>query len=311
MRPCLAVVVAAEIRAPSVMGLDASSVAFLCAARSLGVDFSRTAMIGRQSFWPDVATLRRVFAVHGIDRDPEAFVRDHKFAEEFFKVLGAEEIASFDASSYENASILHDMNLPVPRALHGKFSCVHDGGTLEHVFNVPQALKNCMELVKVGGHFTQVNGANNFAGHGFWQFSPELIFRAFTPTNGYEIVAVLMHEVVPGGEWCIASDPDEIRQRVELVNNNPTYILTVAKRVAEVEIFKTPPQQSDYVVLWGRGAGSWKRHVPQTIKRSVKSLVRHVSAPEPAAGHAQFERGFNPKSYRRIEEEALLRGRLG
>ena len=45
------------------MGLDTSSVMFLCAARSMGVDFTDTAMIGRQSFWPDPAELRRVFDV--------------------------------------------------------------------------------------------------------------------------------------------------------------------------------------------------------------------------------------------------------
>jgi hypothetical protein len=164
--------------------------------------------------------------------------------------------------------------------------------------------------VKVGGHFTQVSAANNFTGHGFWQFSPELLFRVFDSTNGFEIIAVLMHEVVPGGAWCVANDPDQIRQRVELVNDTPTYILTIAKRRAEVEIFKIPPQQSDYVALWGRSMGSWRRAVPQTIKHPITSLVRHVSARDPAVGYADFERGFNPKSYRRIPEESLLRGRL-
>ena len=105
------------------MGLGASSVMFLCAAKSLGVDFSQTAMIGRQSFWPGEPTLRRVFATHRINCDAKAFVRDNKFAEEFFKLLGAKEIQSFDVSSYEKASIIHDMNLPLPKQLHSKFSC--------------------------------------------------------------------------------------------------------------------------------------------------------------------------------------------
>jgi 2-polyprenyl-3-methyl-5-hydroxy-6-metoxy-1,4-benzoquinol methylase len=65
------------------------------------------------------------------------------------------------------------MNLPISETLRQRYSVVYDGGKLEHVFNQPQALKNCMEMVRVGGYFLQTNTANKFMGHGFWQFSPE------------------------------------------------------------------------------------------------------------------------------------------
>ena len=204
------------------MGLDTSSIMFLCAARSMGVDFGSTAMVGRQSFWPDEAALRRVFSVLGIDRDAADFLRQHEYGEEFFSLLGAHHVDSVDLSPYERATILHDMNLPLPVELRERFTLVYDGGTLEHVFNIPQAFKNCMEMVRVGGHFTQVNVANNFAGHGFWQFSPELIFRMFSEQNGFRLEAVLMHEVTPGGAWYLVSDPDDLRQRVQLCNDQPT-----------------------------------------------------------------------------------------
>jgi len=309
------------------VGLDTSSVMFLCAAKSLGVDFTTTAMIGRQTFWPDGESLRRIFEVCRIaDVDPTQFIDQHYFADAFFRLLGATEVASVDVSSYEGASIIHDMNQPVPPELHEKFSCVHDGGTIEHVFNIPQAFKNCMQMVKVGGHFTQVNVANNFAGHGFWQFSPELIFGVFGESNGFAIEAVLMHEVVPGGAWYLVSNPDEVRQRVELCNDAPTYILTIARRISSaVELFSRPPQQSDYVALWDRAprpaktvgatAGpppwTWKRYVPQPLKRSIKSFLRQHfpdRTGRPSPGHVPFSRGFDPKVYRRIDEESLLRG---
>ena len=60
------------------------------------------------------------------------------------------------------------MNEAIPDSLKGKFSCVLDGGTLEHVFNFPQAIKNAMEIVAIGGHFLGVVPANNFSGHGFY-----------------------------------------------------------------------------------------------------------------------------------------------
>ena len=65
------------------------------------------------------------------------------------------------------------MNTPIYGSLKNRFSALLDAGTIEHVFNFPQAIRNCMEMVKVGGHFIQVTVANNFIGHGFYQFSPE------------------------------------------------------------------------------------------------------------------------------------------
>ena len=66
---------------------------------------------------------------------------------------------TFDASDYESATYIQDLNLPVKSELHLKFSTLIDLGTLEHVFNFPQAIKNCMELVEVGGDFISVTPA--------------------------------------------------------------------------------------------------------------------------------------------------------
>jgi len=295
------------------MGLDTSSIMLLCAAKSMNVNFESTATIGRQALWPDYEMLQRVFAIHGIDRDAEAFLEQHQYGEEFLHVLGAKRVDSVDVSSYENATILHDMNLPIPSELKERFTLVHDGGSLEHVFNAPQAFKNCMEMVRVGGHFTQVNIANNFAGHGFWQFSPELIFRLFSTQNGFQLQAVLMHENIPGGAWYVVTDPDRVQRRVELRNSEPTYILTIAKRIARVPIFEKTPQQSDYVALWDGAprqssatpGRSWKRRVPKRVKRVLKSILHYIQPFE-----APGIKGFNRPGYRRVSEQELLRGRI-
>lgn len=309
------------------MGLDTASVMFLCGARNSGVDFARTAMIGRQSFFPDPAALGRVLAALGVDENPTDFVRDCAYGERFFSHLGAQEITSVDYSSYENASVIHDMNLPIPGELRERFSVVYDGGTIEHVFNIPQAFKNCMEMVEIGGHFAQANVANNYSGHGFWQFSPELLFRIFTPANGFQVEAVLMHEVVPGGAWYAVADPDEIKSRVELCNSARTYILTVARRVSREEIFAKPPIQSDYVGLWQRAqppkrnlppaaaarrkrskaaknkAQAWQRYLPKAVKQALQRLK--LLAPDPPE-----KATFRDPCYQPISEAALLRGEL-
>ena len=175
-------------------------------------------------------------------------------------------------------------------------------------FILSSALKNCMEMVAVGGHFTQITNANNFMGHGFWQISPELIYRVLSPANGFQVETVLLHEVVPGGGWYFASDPEKVRHRVQLCNTRPTYILTAARKVAEVEIFASMPQQSDYVSAWDSSAPpsrSWTPSYPGLRKRIPRSIKRFLKGRLILANT-----GFQQSCYRRIEEDALLRGKF-
>jgi hypothetical protein len=297
------------------MGLDNSAILFLCAAKSLGADFTQTLQLGRQSFFPSEPVLRRVFTVLGTEQDAQDFLRQNSYAESFFSLLGAQEISSIDYSSFESANILHDLNLPLPADLRCRFSVVYDGGTLEHVFNILQALKNAMEMVRLDGYFVQATVCNNFAGHGFWQFSPELIFRVFSKANGYRVDAVLLHEKTEKGDWYLVSDPEEVQSRVELCNSVPTYMMTIAKRIALTEIFAQHPQQSDYVTLWNqvskaqppcrgkRRPTKWRRRLLRPIEQSVKSWIgRPTFQPNEA-----FEKPY----YRAILEDDFLHGRLG
>ena len=112
--------------------------------------------------------------------DPVAFVEENKFAEPFSRSSARGRSTRSTCPPTRSATIIHDLNRPIPDDLRGRFGLVYDGGTLEHIFHISQALKNCMEMVRVGGHFAQCTVANNFTGHGFWQVSPELIFPPFS-----------------------------------------------------------------------------------------------------------------------------------
>ena len=295
------------------MGLDAPAVRFLCAAKALGVDFTDTATIGRQHLICDAADLRAAFAALNVGLDAAEFLRANKYADAFFQLLGARTVESVDFSDYEGATHTHDMNRPLPDALRGRFSAVHDGGTLEHVFNVPQGIKNCMEMVRVGGHFTQETVANNCMGHGFWQFSPELIYRVFSEANGYRVEAVLLREMVPGGAWYAVRDPEQVRRRVELCNRRPTYIFTIARRVREAEIFARTPQQSDYVAAWDGAGAATGAGAPVNGQRLKAALRR--SLPPVVMGALRRARRmvtltFDPACYRRVREDELIAGKL-
>jgi hypothetical protein len=136
----------------------------------------------------------------------------------------------FGLSPYEGATHLHDLNQPVDDALRCAYSAVVDGGSLEHIFNFPVAIRNCMEMVRVGGHFLAISPANNFMGHGFYQFSPELFYNVFSRDNGYEVVRLLICEVRRGARWYVVRDPGAVRKRVTLTNSVPVHLLVVARR---------------------------------------------------------------------------------
>lgn len=102
----------------------------------------------------------------------------------FFKLLGAREVQALDYSAYENAEIVHDLNVPVPARLRGCFDLIVDAGTLEHVFDVRQSLTNLALLLRPGGRIVHISPANNYTNHGFYQFSPTLFFDYYS-ANGF------------------------------------------------------------------------------------------------------------------------------
>ena len=158
-----------------------------------------------------------------------------------------------DASNYEGANVIHDLNQPIASPLMESYDCVFDGGTLEHVFNFPIALKNCMELVRPGGHLIIITPWNNYAGHGFYQFSPELFYSALSAANGYAVEQML---IVKQNQWYAVANPREVGARIELINSEPTLLFLIAERVAGKPIFATWPQQSDYSAMWSPGQSS-------------------------------------------------------
>jgi SAM-dependent methyltransferase len=182
------------------------------------------------------------------------------------------------------------MNLPITEDLRERFSVVLDSGSLEHVFNFPTAIKNCMEMVRPGGHFLGITPCNNFMGHGFYQFSPELFFRIFSDQNGFAMERMMLFESTPMARWYVVLDPEELGKRTELLTRRNTFLLIQARRTAIKQIFAMPPQQSDYAALWrenqraaNNGLGPAvasptlitriKKALPRSLKRGFWSLM--------------------------------------
>jgi hypothetical protein len=259
------------------VAIDYQAMRFLLSAKRDGVSFEKSLMLGRQGYC--YLSLKHAEAIFRQFPDPPpkaeiALMLRAPFIEPLLEYLGARDVQSLDVSSFENASILHDMNDPIPPTLRTRFTAVLDVGTLEHVFNYPQALKNAMEMVALDGHFLAVTPANNYMGHGFYQFSPELFFSALGPEQGFTLRSVVVCEMTPGAPWYECVDPRAIGGRGELVNCRSTHLLVTARRDRIVEIFRKPPQQSDYVQIWSTvGASLGEKAQPPPVKAAVRSIL--------------------------------------
>jgi SAM-dependent methyltransferase len=260
------------------MGVDWHTARALIAARSSGVDFDRTATLGRQNLHvslPEIADMLRDYGLPGDRLDLSA--PQPEFADDFFGLLGTRELTAIDASSYEGAHV-HDMNLPIPESLRQQFDVVLDGGTLEHVFNFPTAIQNAMEMVRVGGHLFLQTPANNFLGHGFYQFSPELFFRVLSADNGYAIERMLIYETYPGSDWYEVTDPAAVQSRVELIGSeHRTLLLVHARRTADKPIFAQTPQQSDYAASWSEAGDQSRPDRQKSRVQTAPSLARRAA----------------------------------
>ncbi|MBE2320320.1 hypothetical protein DVA67_030420 [Solirubrobacter sp. CPCC 204708] len=253
------------------VGVDAAGLRFLLTAT--GVDLARTLTIGRQQLFLEQDALEAAFRDHGrplAAHDARELLAGDRWAEPLFERLGAGSVSSLDASDYEGATIVADLNRPVD-TLDAQFSCVFDGGTLEHVFEFPTALRSCMRMVAQGGHLITISPFDHYAGHGFYQLGPEVPFRAFTRENGYELERVLVSE---GAErWWELSDPLEVGRRPVLPRRRPMLIYAQARRVDLTEPLRIPPQESDYAALWaGRSVSPAPR--PSLVDRMLGRAPR-------------------------------------
>ncbi|MFO0810552.1 MAG: hypothetical protein U0746_18145 [Gemmataceae bacterium] len=260
-----------------------------------GVCFRRTVTLGRQWLLAGPRDLARALAGCRVDAAAKAklLADPPKWADELFRLFGAAEVSALDASPYEGADILHNLNDPPPPGLAGRFDLVFDGGTTEHVFDVPRALRTAMELASVGGHVLVSVPANNALGHGLYQFSPELYYRVFAPENGFEVRWVTLTEAWSGKRYA-AADPAKLRRRVELYATAPTLMLTaLARRVADVPIFANPPAQSDYAAAWD---GEARPHAPAARPWHRRLLSRFGERFAPGLiGYVRYRRSLDLK----------------
>jgi hypothetical protein len=198
--------------------------------------------------------------------------------ERFFRVMGFSEVASCDFSHYENATFVMDLNQPVKSEFHNRFDLIFDGGTMEHVFNVPMVFANIHSMLKVGGRVLHVVPSSNMIDHGFYSFSPTL-FRDFYRSNAYSLVKLYLFECSSwGGEWtvydCLGRSLDNRLGRT--ASAKMAGVFCIAEKT-EGSTASVVPGQEHFSNLWtsvpddssGQRDGGWK----QSFKSSWPKLA--------------------------------------
>lgn len=228
------------------MGIDLHNLNFLAHAADLGVSFRDTLAVGRQALFVDAPDLQRFRRRRGLPELPPQALASGAYFEPMLQAwFGCERPDAVDASDYEQARWVHDLNLPWPPQAAPSYDAVLDFGCLEHVFNFPTAWRSLVDRCKVGGHLLHALPANNLSGHGFYQFSPELFFNLYRPERGFELRGLYFALKADPRRWWAVANPITLRRRVNLCNAHEAYLLVLARKLREPGELPAP-QQSDY-----------------------------------------------------------------
>jgi hypothetical protein len=271
------------------MGLDIHSLNLLRLAQGAGADFSSVLTLGRLTLFLSDEELagycretRRPWSA-----STAAELKGDGFCEPLLKkCFGAGEVVSLDALPYDGAALIHDLNRPLPAGR--QFSAVLDFGCLEHVFNFPVAIDNVVASCRDGGHVLHVAPANNWCGHGFYQFSPELFFSLYSEARGFTGTQVFLVETDSPSRWYRLRNPLGTGKRINVINRERINVLVLTRKTSRaVASLDAAPQQSDYVAEWSgtpRAAPArtsrmreWRRGI--TKATGLSALSRAIRLP--------------------------------
>jgi hypothetical protein len=261
------------------MAINPVSAELLMLSRRLTPEAADVLMLGRQ--WlrlkqREAAGLRQR---HGIDlsefADDEG--SDRHFAEPLFERLGFRRVDSMDAAAYQGANLIHDLNTPVAGELHQRYDWIFDGGTLEHVFHLPEASTSIAGMLRNGGLFISMTPCNNWMGHGLYQFSPELWFRLYSPERGFtcRLAALFEHD---SGQFHALQDPASSGRRHAFNPPGRLSMLLVAQKTGDPQTQQLPAQ-SDYAATWAGKAPTQQASSTGTGRMAKECLPRWLTAP--------------------------------
>lgn len=221
------------------------------AKKNYGADLSKTLTLGRQfRAFTKKEFLKYLPQYKSIDAKKLEEDFQSPYAEGIFEDMYGAKLLSLDGFQHENPDIVWDLNQPVTEEMKNSYSCLIDGGTMEHVFDVPQLLHNCFSMLKEGGLYISMVPTNNFNGHGLYQFSPDFFYSVFSEANGMKIKDVFIVKFSAKNKvWKLNSSPAANGARIQFDVNTQTEIYVIAEKTGPTPE-KITAQQTDYEEGW-------------------------------------------------------------
>jgi SAM-dependent methyltransferase len=217
-------------------------------------------MLGRQKMHFDIQHLRNLANLElknlGVGISIESLTEHDDFSDSLWKALGVKKIESLDYSDFEGADIVHDLNKPIPKKYQEKYDLVFDGGTLEHVFDVKTSMTNAYNLLAPGGTFMSMSPGNNFFAHGFYQFSPDLVFSFWKRGRGCKVLECMFVPERPRDKTWTIEDPYDTKGRVRMHGKQVAqrcYLYYAVQKPRGKSTRKKDVLQGDYTHLWSEG----------------------------------------------------------
>jgi len=220
------------------------------------------ATLGRQHVYISGAELQAIARIAGVSpvpveaqlhRDPGLRARGYLSDDSLYEMLGFSRSVRIDQSAYEAAEELLNLNEPeTPAALCDAFDVVLDSGTIEHVFNIGQAMTHCLKMTRPGGRIIHLTPSSNAVNHGFYSVSPTL-YADFYSASGCTVEKLWLCQMprrFERGAWRVYDCRQSDRNWLPLgrLDGSIWFTFTVIRKgnAAEPET----PQQAYYVSTW-------------------------------------------------------------
>jgi len=277
-------------------------------------------VLGKQDVWFTEQTLRSCAAAAGVAlRDvpltlspkPGPAREGYLSDDSMLKALGFTDYFALDVSDYEAADIMHNLNsATIPAELEGRFDVVIDGGTLEHVFHLPNAMSALGRMVHSEGRVIHASPSSNHIDHGFYMFSPTF-FWDYYGANRFELPAVRIVRY-PQRHWDRPWDVYEyVPGALDMVSfggldGGLFMVWCVARKTAD-STTGVIPEQRGYVRVWEHGGAlGLNAAVPRDqsgVRALAGTLARRTLSP------AQLDRLFRASQLYSMRPRITLRKR--
>lgn len=251
--------------------------------------------LGRQFVWVTQKELNEMANQMGfelvknipLELSTHASLKEKGFVSDrfLFLSLGFSDLKSLDYSNYENADIIADLNIrDIGKKVSEKFDFILDGGTIEHVFHVPNSLANIFDLLKEGGRAMHVSPSSNHIDHGFYMFSPTL-FCDYYHANQFELNSLQVFRYSPKhytDAWQISDYTQGCLDKVSYGGlDDAMYGISCVVTKTKASTCEAIPQQGSYRKSWEMKAEkkvpTFKDKIPKPIKLPLQK-IKHLLA---------------------------------